>query len=319
MNCPICASAAILILFKTKPEDADGRTTSVCRCENCKTGFLHPQIFFKEIEEGFYNQEYHAYQPLNMPAGGFLCRVKRFIKTSCLNYFLGYGRKKFWQAVFYPFFLRMSFYPQYLLGGRALDVGCGVGKYMRYLKEIGWDTYGLDISGLAVETASASGLKNIHKGELRDRLFPAGFFDLVNLHHVFEHLPDPHAALKDINFILKTGGELIITVPNFSSIATKIFQKNWGGLDIPRHLFFLNENSFRILAEKSGFQIKEVFYSDTFRGIASGFSYLFFKNDGRKYEKYFLPAGIFLDLFFDPLLQKLKLGDQLTIKAKKIK
>lgn len=44
--------------------------------------------------------------------------------------------------------------------------------------------------------------------------FDANSFDLVFSEYVFEHLPDPHAALSEIDRVLQPGGSVIILVPN---------------------------------------------------------------------------------------------------------
>ncbi len=110
---------------------------------------------------------------------------------------------------------------------------------------------------------------------------------------------------------------MIITLPNFSSLAAKIFGKYWGGIDIPIHLFYFNHESLEYVLDKNGFKVSRVYYSDTFRGCAAGLSHLLF-SDGRKYEKYFLPFGIALDLIFEPFFQRLGWGDQMIVKAEKI-
>lgn len=41
-------------------------------------------------------------------------------------------------------------------------------------------------------------------------------FEFIEADHVLEHLSDPFGAMKELNRILKAGGELIIKVPHFS-------------------------------------------------------------------------------------------------------
>ncbi len=44
--------------------------------------------------------------------------------------------------------------------------------------------------------------------------FDANSFDLVFSEYVFEHLPDPHAALSEIDRVLRSGGTFLVLVPN---------------------------------------------------------------------------------------------------------
>lgn len=316
MKCDVCGSNRVKVaLDNLKSYEYKKHKFTLWRCLNCDVGFLEPKLLFEEVEDSCYADDYHAYHNVK-PNDNIFQRLKNFIKHAALNYYLGYGPKKFWQRIFYSPFLRMSFYPEFVKGGKVLDIGCGIGKYLHYLEDLGWDVYGVDISSRAVEGARKSGLENVFQGELQEVRFESSFFDVVDLHHVFEHIPNPNETLKEINRILKPGGEVVITLPNFSSLAAKIFGKHWGGIDLPIHLFYFNRRSLDYVLKKNGFEIKKVYYSDTFRGCAAGLAHLFFKN-GRKYEKYFLPFGIALDLVFEPLLQRLGWGDQIIVKARK--
>ncbi|MEK7546577.1 MAG: class I SAM-dependent methyltransferase [Patescibacteria group bacterium] len=314
INCKACGSLQVLFLFSSKINN--NKSFSVFRCETCGAGFLDPQPDFKEIEEKYYAADYHAYQLKPAEKLNLLEGAKKFIKKCCLAGFLKYGRPHLYHKIFYSFFLRMSFYPIYVRQGKVLDVGCGAGKYLGYLKELGWDTYGLDISRLAVDITTRANVGKIYSGDLEHNELPRNFFNVINFNHVFEHLPNPDKMLAEARKLLKPGGEIIIVLPNFSSLAAKVFKRNWGGFDIPRHLFFWNEKSLKIKLESCGFEVKKVFYSDTFRGLVAGLSYWIF-GDGRKYEKYFLPFGIAADIIADPIFQQLRWGDQLTIKARK--
>jgi SAM-dependent methyltransferase len=65
--------------------------------------------------------------------------------------------------------------------GRALDVGCGAGRFMRWLRDRGHDVVGIDISPGAIEACRAQGLDETHVlsvGRVSRRL---GSFDTVLL------------------------------------------------------------------------------------------------------------------------------------------
>lgn len=317
MRCPICGEDRSRTRFSNLEGKGYGhRRFALKECERCHSGFLEPLVSFESIEAACYTDSYHAYQPYGQTRNLWR-RAKTLIKKSTLAHFLGYGPKKFWQFVLYPFFLRMSFYPHFVSDGKALDVGCGVGKYLHYLGELGWKVYGVDISERAIGIAKASGLKNVSRGDSEHLPFPDDFFEVVNLHHVLEHVISPPRTLKEVYRVLKPGGEVIITLPNFSSWARRVFRRYWSGLDVPRHLFHFHESSLNFILRNNGFGVSEIWFSDTFRGLAASLAHLLFA-DGQKNEKYFLPFGIGLDLFFDPVLQRVGAGDQLTVKAKKI-
>ena len=318
MQCYVCKKGKAILAYDVLPTRENlGRTYSGYRCTSCTAGFLFPKVTYAEIEEECYGDNYHIYRS-NQRRGGFFSWIKLKIRKAVLEHFLGYGPRHWYAPFFYSFFLRVSFYPRRRVRGKVLDIGAGSGKYLRYLKELDWDVYGLEPSHRGVGFAHADGLTNVIHGSAPHIPFSDSMFDVVNLHHVFEHVEDPDPTLQAIRRVLKPGGEVIITVPNFSSLASRIFGRYWGGIDLPRHLFYYNAQSLRGLLQKHGFQVVETFYSDTFRGFASAMSCLFTKDIRSSWEKYFLPFGIGLDLLLDPVFQRLQWGDAMTIKAVKI-
>ena len=318
MRCYACKTGEAVLAYDKLPSREDlGRTYSAYRCASCRVGFLFPRITYEEIEEECYGDNYHIYRP-NERRGGFFSRLKLKIRKIVLDHYLGYGPRHWYAPLFYSFFLRVSFYPRRRNGGKVLDIGCGSGKYLGYLKELGWDVYGVEPSHRGVAIAVASGLANVKQGQGSALPFGDGMFDVVNMHHVFEHVDDPDPTLAEIYRVLKPDGELVITVPNFNSLASRVFGRYWGGIDLPRHFFYYNVPSVRAALKKHGFRIKEKHFSDTFRGFASGLSCLLTNDIRSSLEKYFLPFGIGLDLLLDPLFGLWGLGDAMTVKAVKI-
>ena len=47
----------------------------------------------------------------------------------------------------------------YIPDGKILDIECGSGSILFFLKELGWDTYGVEISSIACKYAREIGLK----------------------------------------------------------------------------------------------------------------------------------------------------------------
>jgi SAM-dependent methyltransferase len=103
-------------------------------------------------------------------------------------------------------------------GGRALDIGCRHGSFLRRLRMIGYDdVYGVDVDLAALEAGRAA------YPDLADRLrhydglrlpFPDGGFDLVTMFDVIEHIPAPSDYLRDVRRVLKPGGRLVFQTPN---------------------------------------------------------------------------------------------------------
>jgi SAM-dependent methyltransferase len=93
-------------------------------------------------------------------------------------------------------------------------------------------------------------------------------FDLIMFHHSFEHLPNPLEVLVKIKRILGPGGALLIRMPTVNSFSWRHYRENWVNLDAPRHFFLQSIQSMQILAEKTGYSIKE------YRFISTAFQFL---------------------------------------------
>ncbi len=140
-----------------------------------------------------------------------------------------------------------------------LDVGCGNGAALLFLSELGFeDLWGVDLF-LPNEPTCSNGIrirkKSIHDLDQR--------FDIVTLHHSFEHMPDPLEVLCSVRRILSDDGLCLIRIPVANSYAWERYGIHWVQLDAPRHLFIHSVESVKILAAQAGLQIEEVVWDST--------------------------------------------------------
>ena len=99
-------------------------------------------------------------------------------------------------------------------GGRALDVGCGVGQVVGRLTQAGVEAYGVDVSIPNIERA----LKFSKRCQLYDgrRLpFPDGHFATVGALNVLEHVDAPEAFIAELVRVAEPGGRVVLSSPNF--------------------------------------------------------------------------------------------------------
>jgi 2-polyprenyl-3-methyl-5-hydroxy-6-metoxy-1,4-benzoquinol methylase len=101
-------------------------------------------------------------------------------------------------------------FPQH---GRALDIGCGNGAFLRAFAKLQpqWTLTGTEMTDrnrAAVETIQQ--LQRFHVGDF-DTL--DGTFDLVSLIHVLEHVESPVTFLGRLRARIAEGGRLFIEVP----------------------------------------------------------------------------------------------------------
>lgn len=100
-----------------------------------------------------------------------------------------------------------------LEGKRILDVGCGLGTYVKKLRAFSDEVYGVDVDPDKVEKAQQQ-LQHIYLAPAEALPFPEAFFDVVLLHEVLEHVDDDRQSVAEAWRTTRMGGRLVIFVPN---------------------------------------------------------------------------------------------------------
>ncbi len=99
-------------------------------------------------------------------------------------------------------------------GGRALDVGCGVGQVVAQLQKAGFEAHGVDVSGPNIERArQVSSRCQLYDG--RTLPFPDRHFASVGALNVLEHVDEPEAFLRELVRVVEVGGRIVLSSPNF--------------------------------------------------------------------------------------------------------
>ncbi|MFA7209287.1 MAG: class I SAM-dependent methyltransferase [Parcubacteria group bacterium] len=165
------------------------------------------------------------------------------------------------KIIFYPAYIYLYKHrslPKYRINGRILEIGCSNGIKLKKLKDIGWDTKGIEPSCKASEDARNNKGLDVETGSIFDFDFPEKSFDVIILDMVLEHLYNPHKALKKISKWLRPDGQLIFSIPYFNGVEYKFFKKYSYGLQLPNHITFFNKNSISRLLKKD---FKKISYS----------------------------------------------------------
>lgn len=140
--------------------------------------------------------------------------------------------------------------------GRVVDIGCGNGRFLRFLGRLGdYELHGIELPGASAERAGRIQEINLKVGPLEEGDFPPQSIDGAAMFHVFEHLTEPRRYLRIISRILKPGGTLMMSFPNVDSWQARLFGANWLHLDPPRHLFFFTPEDFRRHMRDYGFEV----------------------------------------------------------------
>ena len=232
VQCNICSSESTDLLWAK-----DG--FQYVKCKRCGLVYVNPRLTEDEIrridEEGFTSRCDTHPEPLDFQSyRGFFSRIDK-----------------------------------YRLTNRLLDVGCFKGHLLVGARQHGWDVFGTEISESAAQYARMSyGLK-VHCGPLHDAAYGSDTLDVVSLFDVIEHPSDPFAYLREIRRILRPGGLLHITTPNFNGVMRTILGKRWT-VFFPWHLYYFSYQTLEKLLINSG--LETIFASSSNWGPISTFN-----------------------------------------------
>ena len=118
---------------------------------------------------------------------------------------------------------------------RVLDVGCGDGTLMKYLKENkNIDTRGFEISKKKVQNCIGKGLSVIEGDAEKDLpQFPDSSFDYVVLSQTLQAFYNPE---KVIDGLLRVSKKAIVTIPNFGFWKIRLHLLLKGTMPITKNL-----------------------------------------------------------------------------------
>jgi SAM-dependent methyltransferase len=138
--------------------------------------------------------------------------------------------------------------------GRLLDVGAASGFFLNLARRRGYDTHGVEVSPYAAGLARSRGL-NVFTGMLETADYSPGFFDVMTMLDVIEHMVDPASAMERARLLLRAGGLLAINTPDSGSFLARTLGMQWHMVLPPEHVCLFHRDSLRYLLEKAGFEV----------------------------------------------------------------
>ena len=223
INCNLCNSNK----YKLFREINNYR---LVKCKRCGLVYLNPRPAQQELNRG-YNSEYYKkgiIQEDQTEAGiekeieKRLGRAREIIKIS--------SKKK----------------------GKLLDIGCALGFFIACLKRYGWEVAGVESSEWSANFAKEKLGLNVFRGTIEEIEF-TGYFNVITMYHLLEHLPNPLGILRKVSKILANDGLLVIKGPNLASFDRIWHGKNWWSYHLPFHFYHFTPRTYRMLLEKAGF------------------------------------------------------------------
>ncbi len=135
-----------------------------------------------------------------------------------------------------------------------LEVGCATGRLLSLCKNMGATVKGIEISEYASRNARSKGL-HIFTGEIEDFDSSGVKYDYIFALELIEHLINPRYFFEIASKLIRKGGYLLITTPNYE--CGKIYKENWIGFRSSfEHLWFFDVKTLCDLASSSDFSLE---------------------------------------------------------------
>jgi 2-polyprenyl-3-methyl-5-hydroxy-6-metoxy-1,4-benzoquinol methylase len=247
LTCRICSSHKVADVFvASEMLEGSREQFEYFVCGNCFT----VQIGSNDLDmTKYYNKNYYSLSTSSSNSDKLLVRIRNqhVFKTNI--------------SIFGS--LLQHLYPIYkeheIIGSliksesRILDIGCGNGEFLKLIHSLDFQY----LTGIEPYLANCMQLdthfqiSNANLGSLD------ATFDIIRLHHVFEHVADPIEILTQVYNLLEDDGLVVLTIP-IADYIFSIYRENAYLIQAPHHFHLFTLSGIIGLAEKQGFFIKNI-------------------------------------------------------------
>jgi 2-polyprenyl-3-methyl-5-hydroxy-6-metoxy-1,4-benzoquinol methylase len=151
----------------------------------------------------------------------------------------------------------LDFMEPYRKLNRILDVGCGVGHFLSHARDRGWEVHGTEFTDISVDACKKKGI-HMKQGPLRSEYYEPESFDIITSLGVIEHINNPCEELPQMRSLLRPGGLLYITTPNFNSVSRDLLGEKWNVISYPGHLCYYTSRTLTRVLHSHGFKKKKM-------------------------------------------------------------
>jgi SAM-dependent methyltransferase len=132
--------------------------------------------------------------------------------------------------------------------GRALEIGCAHGGFVKLLSSAGFEAIGMEMSPAIIELARQWFGVKVIQGPIEYTTEPLGTFDLILMIDVLEHLANPVSSLTAILEQLSPTGLLVVQTPCHEGTS----DPTWRMFCPPEHTFLFSHSSVARLLKGLG-------------------------------------------------------------------
>jgi len=239
-TCPVCHTTDNSFYIKTNAlmHEENKEIYNFNLCNLCETVFLTNPVSISNLSS-YYTDNY-------LPYKGALAwgKYSSFVEKSQRN--LDLSRLKIIKKILSKTGPESS----------ILDVACGNPSFLEIVKQkLNVNTTGIDFSDLGWQNKNFSALKLI-KVAIED-FQTDELFDVITLWHYLEHDYNPQKTIEKLHQLLKSGGKIVIEVPDYKSITARNQKEYWQGWHSPRHISLFSKKSFDVLFDSEKWKIVE--------------------------------------------------------------
>jgi 2-polyprenyl-3-methyl-5-hydroxy-6-metoxy-1,4-benzoquinol methylase len=244
-HCPVCNSTLINPIFSVRDYSVSGEDFVIWQCSQCSLRFTQDVPTEASIAPYYKSPDYISHTNTSK---GLLNKLYQRVRNHTLD-----------QKA------NLIIEQTGMQQGRLLDVGAGVGAFLKTMQGKGWAIQGIepDIDARLIAKESF-GIDLADTASFYE--LPPQSFDAITLWHVLEHIHDLHRYVEQLKSLLTQRGKIFIAVPNYQSVDAAIYRLKWAAYDVPRHLYHFTPHALEVLMHNHGLRVvaKKPMWFDSF-------------------------------------------------------
>jgi len=150
--------------------------------------------------------------------------------------------------------------------GSLLEIGPATGEFAFVARQAGFRLKLVEMDEQCCRfLRDELGLDVVHNLDPGECLSSEDHYDAICIWQAIEHIPEFWRLMERAAHRLTTGGVLLISTPNPRSLQARILGRYWPHTDVPRHLYLIPQEWFRLFALERGLSV----VLDTTRDVGS--------------------------------------------------